>query len=68
MAATVDEYNRLCAAIHSGVLSVSHNGRTSVYRSLAEMHKIRDRMAAELGLTPRRIKHVTVARVSDGRR
>lgn len=48
MAWTQTELDALNAAIASGVTTVSHNGKTVTYRSLAEMMALRNRMQAEI--------------------
>jgi hypothetical protein len=51
MAFTQEQYNDLTAAIAEGVTTVSSNGRQVAYRNLSDMLKLRDQMAAELGIS-----------------
>ena len=48
MAYTQTQLDALDAAIAEGVLSVSYDGRSVQYRSLAEMEKIRSKMFKSL--------------------
>lgn len=48
MAWTQTQLDALNDAIAAGVTSVSHNGKTVSYRSLAEMMQLRDRMQWEI--------------------
>ena len=48
MAWTQTQLDALNDAIAAGVTSVSHNGKTVTYRSLAEMMQLRDRMQWEI--------------------
>jgi len=49
MAYTQEQLDSLESAISQGVLEVKYADKTVVYRSLADMMKIRDMMKAELG-------------------
>jgi hypothetical protein len=53
MAYTLEQYNALVEAIATGALSIQYGGKTVTYRSLADMERLRDNMAAELGLIQR---------------
>lgn len=48
MAFTTDDLAALDAAIASGELTVSHNGRTVTYRSISDLLKARATVAAEI--------------------
>ncbi len=48
MAWTQTQLDALNDAIAAGVTSVSHNGKTVTYRSLAEIMQLRDRMQWEI--------------------
>lgn len=48
MAYTTTDLDAIKAAIASGELSVSHNGRTVTYRSIAELLKAKADIEAEL--------------------
>ncbi|MDS9467342.1 hypothetical protein RGQ15_07110 [Paracoccus sp. MBLB3053] len=47
---TAERYQTLCMMIAKGVTSLEVNGEKVVYRSLAEMLRIKGLMEAELGL------------------
>jgi len=47
---TLTQYNTLCTAIAQGVLEVDYGDKRVIYRSLAEMLKLKNIMAIELGL------------------
>ena len=51
MAFTLDQLNALDAAIASGTKSVKYADKEVEYQSLADMLRVRDLMAQELGLT-----------------
>lgn len=53
MAYTIDQYNKLKAAIATGALEVKYADKTVKYRSLEEMTAILSMMAKELGLVKR---------------
>lgn len=48
MAFTQQDLDAINAAIASGELTVSHNGRTVTYRSMADLLKARDLIVNEL--------------------
>jgi|DEB0MinimDraft_3_1074331.scaffolds.fasta_scaffold235414_2 hypothetical protein len=50
MAFTQTQYDDLTAAIAEGVTTVKSNGREVSYRNLSDMLRLRDQMAAELGI------------------
>ena len=50
MAFTIEQLNKLEAAIATGVRTVSYNGESVTYGSLSEMQRIRAQMRQELGL------------------
>lgn len=68
MAFTTDDLDAINAAIASGELTVSHNGRTVTYRSVGDLMRARQAILAELaaaqpGATaggPRRFTFVTL--------
>lgn len=64
MAFTQEQLDDLTAAIAEGVTTVSSLGRQVSYRSLADMLKLRDQMAAELGVggTGRKRRYVSFRR------
>jgi hypothetical protein len=52
---TIDDLTAIRKAINSGSLKVRHRDREVTYRSLEEMQRIEQRIAAALGLSgPRR--------------
>jgi roadblock/LC7 domain-containing protein len=51
MAYTTEQLAALEAAIARGVRTVSYNGESVTYESLAEMRKLRAEMRAEMGQT-----------------
>jgi hypothetical protein len=48
MAFSQSDLDAIDAAIASGELTVSHNGRTVTYRSMDDLFKARDRIAAAI--------------------
>jgi hypothetical protein len=60
---TQDELDDVNAAIASGVTRVTHNGTTTEYRSLADLMRLRDEMAAGLAaagtIKVRRLRIIT---------
>lgn len=53
MATLADEITALESAIRRGVRSVTYDGQTVTYRSLAEMRSILSEMRREAGVTSR---------------
>lgn len=53
MAYTLEQYNALVEAIATGAMTIQYGGKTVTYRSLADMERLRDTMATELGLIQR---------------
>lgn len=48
---TLDNYNKLCAAIATGATEVQFSDRKVIYRSLKEMLQIKSIMEKSLGLS-----------------
>jgi hypothetical protein len=68
MALSSTDITNLEEAIASGVLSVSQNGKTLVYRSLSEMKAALDFAKAEVNGSTYRDKRITLARNTRRRR
>lgn len=49
---TQADYDEICAQINSGIKSVTKSDGSQVqYATIAEMERVRDRIAAELGIS-----------------
>lgn len=49
---TQADYDAICSQINSGIKSVTYSdGRQVQYATIAEMERVRDRIAAELGIS-----------------